>query len=386
MHLCIMFSKIEQSFEGKLRKRQWKKTYRTLPKDEGRIDFSSNDYLGFATDGLLENIRPTEQPLSGSKASRLIAGNTLYHENLEKTIATFHRAECGLLFNSGYDANVGLVGCIAQEGDTIIYDELCHASIHDGLKLSRGNPIPFLHNDLADLALKLKEAQGNIFLITEGLFSMDGDFSPLKKIVELCQNWNVGIIIDEAHSTGIVGEQGRGWVSHLGLEEQILARVHTFGKAMGCHGAIVLGSDTLRNYLINYARSFIFTTAMPLHSVQYIKKAYDVLLETNRIEQLNDNILLFTSSLNQRAKHLFLPSSSPIQSLVLADASLTREIAHQLQSEGFDVKPIVAPTVPKEKERIRICIHAFNQKDHIIGLTTTINTILENHPNIHEGK
>ncbi len=377
MQFCSMDPKFERQFVKKLEARKEKNTFRQLPKENDRIDFSSNDYLGFATDGLLEHSFLAKEKFSGATASRLISGNSKLHESVEQMIADYHHANTGLLFNSGYDANVGVLGCIAQKGDTILYDELCHASILDGLKMSLANSTPFIHNDLKDLEKNIENSKGNIFIVTEGIFSMDGDTSPLMEMVGLSKKYKAAIIIDEAHSTGILGKQGKGWVCELGLEDEILVRVHTFGKAMGCHGAIVLGSQALRDYLINYARSFIFTTALPPHSVSYIAKAYEMLRKTNRIELLKQNIIAFKASLNDHVREMILPSPSPIQSLLIKGAGKTRLIAKKIQEKGFDVKPIVSPTVALGKERIRICIHAFNSPAEVASLAESINELLE---------
>ncbi len=369
-----MSKEIEKAMRSKLEQRKQKSTFRSLVVEDHLMDFSSNDYLGFASKQLL-NLDTGLNIQSGAKASRLISGNSALHETVEQEIANYHHATCGLLFNSGYDANVGLVGCIGQRGDTIIYDELSHASIRDGLKMSLANAIPFRHNDLNDLELQLKRSNGNIFVVTEGLFSMDGDYAPLVEILELCKPYNAAIIVDEAHSNGIIGEQGKGWVCQLGLEKEIFARIHTFGKAMGCHGAIVLGSRTLRDYLINYARSFIFTTAIPPHSVHLIRKSYQVLAETTLIGHLNQLISTFRAHLHPEKSAQFLPSISPIQSWVLGNADKARFVAREMQGLGFGVKPIVSPTVPLGKERIRISINASHPLENIRQLATCINEL-----------
>lgn len=367
-----MHSTIEKELERKLNRRIVQQTYRQLPKESQRLDFSSNDYLGFARDGLLD-IGNESSVLSGSRASRLIAGNSALHESVEKMVAAYHHADTGLIFNSGYDANVGLMGCIAQKNDVILYDELCHASIRDGMKMSLAKCIPFKHNDMDDLKRLLKETPNHVFVVTEGLFSMDGDVAPLLDIIRCCKTYHAAIIIDEAHSNGVIGTQGKGLVCELGVEQEIFARVHTFGKAMGCHGAIIMGSEILRNYLINYARSFIFTTAIPPHSLLLIQKAYEVLAKTARVQELQENIQLFRNSLKPSVLEKFILSQSPIQSIVIKGAEATRKIAKIIQESGFEVKPIVAPTVPLGLERIRICIHASHQKKEIVALCQILN-------------
>lgn len=367
----MFYKAIENALAEKLQKRKIRQTFRQLPKSTELIDFSSNDYLGFVADSLLK-IDPASAA-SGATASRLIAGNTPKHEQLEQEIADFHGAQSGLLFNSGYDANVGLLGCIAQKGDLILYDELSHASIRDGLKMSLATARSFPHNDETALETALQETTGNIFVVTDGIFSMDGDRAPLEKILNCCQKHGAALIIDEAHSNGVIGPQGRGLVSALGMEEKVFARVHTFGKALGCHGAIILGSKTLRDYLINYARSFIFTTAMAPHNLLFIEQAYQVLKQTDRIKLLSEKIKIFRQQLSPAAAKRIVAKESPIQSIIIGGAEETRILASKIQKEGLDVKPIVAPTVAAGSERIRICIHANNKEADLIKLADFLN-------------
>ena len=218
---------------------------RKLSSENNLIDFSSNDYLGFARSDELKNIISSEagalnfKPKTGSTGSRLLTGNTKYAEELECFIAQFHKAEAGLIFNSGYDANLGLISSAAKKGDVIFYDELSHASIYDGARLSKSESFPFRHNDLNHLEERLEyfseKKYENCFVIVESVYSMDGDFSPLKEIAALCEKYNANLIVDEAHATGVFGSKGEGKVVELNLEKKVFARVHTFGKALGCH-------------------------------------------------------------------------------------------------------------------------------------------------------
>ncbi|HJU45272.1 MAG TPA: aminotransferase class I/II-fold pyridoxal phosphate-dependent enzyme [Chitinophagaceae bacterium] len=254
----------------RLKERKEQNAYRQLKLPDGKIDFCSNDYLGIVKNNLIK-----EQSLkTGSTGSRLLAGNYELIEEVEKELAAFHQAEAGLIFNSGYDANVGLLSSVLQRGDTIIYDYLSHASLRDGIRLSFAQSFSFAHNDLGDLEKKLKAATGNIFVVTESVFSMDGDKAPLNEIVQLCEKYRAHLIVDEAHATGVVGEKGEGLVQELGLQHRCFARIHTFGKAIGCHGAVVLGSEALRNFLINFSRAFIYTTALPETSIAAIRASY----------------------------------------------------------------------------------------------------------------
>ncbi len=366
-----------------LQKREEQNALRKLVVNEQLIDFCSNDYLGFARNK--ELLEATQNELAtynnqlltnvGSTGSRLLAGNSVYVENLEKKIATFHNAEAGLIYNSGYDANVGLFSSIGQKGNTIIYDELIHASVHDGIKLSSASAFLFRHNDVKHLEERLKIAQGIIYVAVESVYSMDGDVSFLKEISDLCKKYNANLIVDEAHATGITSNNGKGVVEALGIEKLVFARVHTFGKAMGCHGAIVLGSNLLRDYLINFSRSFIYTTALPIKSLVAINQSYQLLQKSQAlINQLQDNIGFFKNNILLNKNIRLIESNSPIQCIVVSGNTEVKQIASKIKNAGFDVRPILNPTVAKGSERLRICIHVFNTKDQIAGLVSVINS------------
>lgn len=364
-----------------LDKRTEQSLIRSLQVNSDLIDFCSNDYLSFARSEKIKKrvsaYLSENQHLSGSTGSRSISGNTLFAETLEKKIALFHRAEAGLIFNSGYDANVGLFSSIASKGDTIICDELIHASIIDGCRLSHATRYRFAHNDLNDLEKKLLLSNGTVFVAVESVYSMDGDHSDLKKIVELCEKYNANLIVDEAHSTGVYEKNGRGLVNDLNLENKIFARIHTFGKAMGCHGAIVLGSETLRNYLINFARSFIFTTALPISSLVNIDFAYDELLSEDFSNQkLHHLILHFKKEFRAPEEVILIESHSSVQSVIIKGNEKTKAVSKELQNKGFDVRAILSPSVPSGKERLRISLHLHNTEAQISELTKTLYEIL----------
>ncbi len=365
-----------------LHKRQEQNALRKLVINNQLIDFCSNDYLGFASSRELFNLIEQEfltlhsqfSTLTGSTGSRLLAGNSAYAEELEKKIATFHNAEAGLIYNSGYDANIGLFSALGQKGDTIIYDELIHASVHDGIKLSSASAFIFRHNDIAHLEERLKIAQGLVYIVVESIYSMDGDTAPLKEIAVLCKKHNANLIIDEAHATGVTVNNGKGLVQQLNLEQDVFARVHTFGKALGCHGAIVLGSDLLRNFLINFSRSFIYTTALPVKSLVAVNQAYQLLQKSGGvIQQLHEHINYFKSHLSENAKTQLIESDSAIQCILVSGNDKVKNFAISLQREGYDIRPILSPTVQKGKERLRICIHTFNTPSQIEGLCDSIN-------------
>ncbi|MBL4715311.1 MAG: pyridoxal phosphate-dependent aminotransferase family protein [Bacteroidia bacterium] len=357
---------------------------RTLGNSTNLIDFCSNDYLGFAQsnelrDRIQKEYRKHIDINIGATGSRLISGNSEFVESLEAQIALYHHAEAGLIFNSGYDANVGLFSSIPQRNDTIIYDSLCHASIRDGIRLSLAKSFGFRHNDMEHLEQRLQNATGNIFVAIESVYSMDGDFSPLLEVVEVCKKYNANLIVDEAHATGIFGKKGEGKVVELGLQNDVFVRVHTFGKAMGCHGGIVLGSENLRNYLINYARSFIYTTAMSFHSYLSIKCAYDKLSVSSHNNLIISSLVsLFKVKIKLLGDIELIDSSSPIQCILIPGNDKVCNCADEIQKAGFNVKAIRSPTVPKGKERLRICIHEFNTEEEIVKLSEVIRKVVTN--------
>lgn len=347
-------------------------TFRTLFVPKGLIDFASNDYLGFAQKLSSEQHFKTSSNNFGATGSRLISGNTTQAEDLEKHLAEFHEAEAGLLFNSGYDANVGLLACLAGEADTYLSDELIHASMIDGMRLSKAQRLRFKHNDLDDLAKKLaytrtQKTQGEIFICIESVYSMDGDVAPLNAIQLLASQYGAHLIVDEAHATGIVGKAGKGLVQALGLENEVLARVHTFGKALGVHGAVVLGRQVLRDYLINFARSFIYSTALPTHSLTAIRLAYDLLhspyFQTER-EKLHQNIQSY-KAFAEKISYKTLDSNTAIQGVLVGNNAQAKDLQSRLQKAGIYAKAILSPTVAKGTERLRICLHSFNTEAEI---------------------
>ncbi len=335
---------------------------RELQVKENLIDFSSNDYLGFSS-----LIKPLETTKQGATGSRLLTGQSRAYQELEEKIARFHQVESALVFNSGYDANLGLISSVAQRGDLIFYDEYVHASIRDAIRLSNAKALKYRHDDLGHLKIlldKFSPAENReVYLITESVFSMDGDMPNLKALVQLSKKYeNVHIILDEAHALGTIGNYGEGLAQSLGVENDIFARVVTYGKSMGCHGAAVLGGFDLTQYLVNFARSFIYTTALPQHSISSISSAYDLLEEhPQRVEQLQLLIKTFNRYVIQNGLRLrFRESGTPIQLCIIPGNENVRKAALQLQEAGYDIRPIVSPTVPAGEERLRICLHSYN--------------------------
>ncbi|KAI8168370.1 8-amino-7-oxononanoate synthase [Colletotrichum sp. SAR 10_70] len=430
--------RLDSVFAALLARREAKSQLRRLTLvPAGSADFSSNAYLSLSThpevqrryltriqahlnpiDGAEDGNTPA---LLGSGGSRLLDGNVSLAESLERDIAAFHGGQAGLLFNSGFDVNVGLFSCVPQHGDIIVYDELIHASVHDGMKMSRaGRKIAFAHNtvhpienangdrlwdetargqspsrSLSEVLSELtrgeegqavREGTKNVFIAVEGIYSMDGDVAPLKEIVECVErqlpHGNGLIIVDEAHSTGILGDRGRGLVCDLGLEDRVWGRVHTFGKAMSCAGAIVLCSQITRSYLINYARSLIYTTAMPFTALASIQTAYNFIMDGRSepllrhlwslIDRTHQLLQELCSQYQPEAGLLYLSSEKPKSPIIPLFTSNPRGLALHCQQRGFMVRPIVAPTVPAGSERVRICIHGGNTIQQVEGLVSAI--------------
>jgi len=368
---------LAENFIGKkLQERRDAGSYRTLKPENDLIDFCSNDYLGFARSAELkrkieDEIARTSFIKNGSTGSRLLSGNSSYTEETEQYIAGLHNYEAGLIFNSGYDANLGLFSSLPQRGDTVICDELAHASIIDGCRLSFANRYSFKHNDLNNLEEKLKAAKGNCYVAIESVYSMDGDTPPIEQIALLTERYGANLIVDEAHAVGLYG------LGLIGddLAGKVFARVVTFGKALGSHGAIVLGSEKLRDYLINFSRSFIYTTAASPHQIISIKMAYQLLLQSGEeIGKLKNNIRRFKENVNVTG---LIESGSPIQCMVTRSNEKARQAAQLLQQSGMDVRAILSPTVAQGSERLRICLHSFNTINEIDLLINTINNIID---------
>ncbi|CAM2859523.1 aminotransferase class I/II-fold pyridoxal phosphate-dependent enzyme [Flavobacterium frigoris] len=364
---------LPQNLTQKLTVREAENALRILPKATALTDFNSNDYIGFskstdifnATHQYLVDHRFTQ---NGATGSRLISGNHPLYQTTENSIAQFHQSDAALLFNSGYDANVGFFSSVPQKGDLIVYDELCHASIRDGISLSNAKAYKFTHNDFEALEKLIQRNLGvTIYIVTESVFSMDGDTPNLEELIAVSNKYNCFLVIDEAHALGVFGDNGEGLIQMLNLQEYVFARIMTFGKGLGCHGAVVLGSSDLKSYLVNFARSFIYTTALSPHSVATILMAYQSLeTEKENIEKLRLNIIHFNQQKNLLGlKPLFVRSKSAIQSAIIPGNANVKKMARQFQENGFDVKAILSPTVPEGQERLRFCLHSYNAPGQI---------------------
>lgn len=362
----------------KLQQREANYALRELPFSKDSIDFASNDYLGFAKNETIFNetheyLVQNNLKVNGATGSRLISGNHSLYTTAENFIAKFHDVPAALIFNSGYDANVGFFSSVPQRNDIILYDELCHASIRVGIAMSNAKSYKFQHNnpdDLERIILKITTQNPEprtLYLVTESVFSMDGDCPNLEELVSISNKYNCHLVIDEAHALGVFGESGEGLVQNLGFQNDVFARIITFGKGLGCHGAAIIGSEELKSYLVNFARSFIYTTGLSPHSVATIYIAYQQLQKEKVVMQkLKHNIKYFNQVKTQNGlKSLFVYSKSAIQSAIIPGNEKVKSIASKLQENGFDVKAILSPTVPEGQERLRFCLHSYNSEEEI---------------------
>jgi 8-amino-7-oxononanoate synthase len=376
--------KLEKSLEN----RKEFNSLRSLSSPKRLVDFFSNDYLGFSNSEFIYSeahkvLKDRSLIQNGSTGSRLISGNHSLFEETEKLIAEYHRSESALIFNSGYDANLGFFSSVPQRGDIILYDELVHASIRDGISMSNAKAYKFEHNNVIDLQSKLKKwsnksNETTVYVVTESVFSMDGDSPDLRAIAALIEKFNGFLVVDEAHAIGVFGEKGEGLVNHLNLENKVFATIVTYGKAMGCHGAAILGGERLKSYLINFARSFIYTTAIPPHAVATILSAYKELSKAQYIENLKENILFFRATLKEiEMEDYFIKSESAIQSCIVSGNMAVKSLAQKMEESGFNVKPILSPTVPMGKERLRFCMHTYNSKEEITSVLKVLGTFVK---------
>lgn len=379
---------LPQSLQNKLNARAEASALRVFSEETSNIDYYSNDYLNFTKNPLIqrsaEELLQKHQVKLGATGSRLLSGNHKLYTEVETQIAKFHKAPKALIFNSGYNANIGFFSCVPQRGDIVFYDEYIHASIRDGLKLSLSKNYSFKHNDVEDLREKAERLtekhEGEVYIVTESVFSMDGDSPDLISLAAFCAAADFLLVVDEAHALGVFGINGAGLVQELRLQDQVFAQIFTYGKALGCHGAAVLCNEDLYNYLVNYARSLIYTTALPPHAIASIGAGYLHLGELRNTQlqvKLLQNIAHFNKEIERLALRQFFPkSNSAIQSCLLSGNENVKAVAVILKSYNYEVKPILSPTVPLGKERMRFCLHSNNTAEQITQiLEVLVNTI-----------
>jgi len=306
-----------KKLQQKLNDRHESNSSRKLGVSNSLIDFCSNDYLGFSRSKVIyaatyQFIKDNEVEHNGATGSRLLSGNHKLYMALENVLQTFHNSAAALVYNSGYDANLGLFSSVPQRGDIILYDEYIHASIRDGILMSHAKSYKFKHNNIEDLETLLKRYsdQSEIYVATESVFSMDGDTPDLVAWANLCKTYKAHLIVDEAHAVGVFGENGCGLIQEFGIEDLVFARTVTFGKAIGSHG-----------------------------------------------------------------EKWFISSESAIHCCIISGNDKVKTLAEKFQMKGFEIKPILSPTVSENQERLRFCIHAYNSEEEI----TTILSLLKRH-------
>ncbi len=333
------------------------------------INFCSNDYLGLANDARIKQaaVQAIQEQGFGSGASRLICGNNTEHLVLEQKIADLKGTESALVFSSGYMANTGIIPALFDREDIILSDRFNHASIIDGILLSRAELKRYAHNDMQALEKELKNAANfkKRLIVTDSVFSMDGDRANLKAIVELSHRYDAWVMVDEAHGFGVFGAHGGGLVEEEGLSHEIDIQMGTLSKAAGCFGAYVAGSRKLRDYLINHARSFIYTTAMPASSAAAASKAIEIIQEE---PQRRQNVLAIAAYIRQELQMMgfdTMNSSTPIIPIFMKDAAAALKASAQLLEQGIFVQAIRPPTVPANTARLRLTATASHTKEDL---------------------
>lgn len=369
-----MRPKVPETIIHQLEKRKSSNSFRELKQMDHLVDFSSNDYLGLARNtelrNFLEKRNEGHKNLSGGTGSRLISGQHRAYQEVEAFLSTIFRSEKVLLYNSGYAASQGVVSAIPQRGDTILYDQLAHVCLKEGAWLSKAESSSFKHNDLDDLERKLSKSKGQCYVVTETVFSMDGDLAPVESICQLCEKYQAWLIVDEAHSTGLYGENGGGLLLAKGLQDRVLARIYTFGKGMGLHGAAVAGREELINYLINFSRTFIYTTSLPPASILAIKAHFEFLsAHQDLMRLLSEKINLFKAAYPEAV------SDTAVQPILISGNEAARTAAGGLQGKGFDVRAILSPTVQEGAERLRVSLHVHNTDAQIKQLAAALLSI-----------
>jgi 8-amino-7-oxononanoate synthase len=337
------------------------------------IDFSSNDYLGLASHPLLKRrmTEAIEELGCGSTGSRLLRGERANTSAVEQRFAKFKNTDRALYFSSGYMANIAVLSVFPEDGDVIFSDASNHASLIDGMRLSRARKVIFPHNDAGALSQRMEEETrpGQKFVVTESLFSMDGDFAPLAEYAELCRKHQAALIVDESHAVGIYGDRGSGLIEECGIEHGVLASINTAGKALGVAGAFVAGPEWAIESLVQNARSFIFSTAAPPALAAALDASLDVIADE---PQRRNRLLQLAAQL--RAK-LRIPGRSQIIPMILGANEHATAVASMLQERGFDVRAIRPPTVPEGTARLRISVNINLSEDVLDRLAAALEEI-----------
>jgi len=343
------------------------------------LNFSSNDYLGLSNDARLKRavVEAIEQYGLGAGASRLICGNMRAHEELEAQLALFKKSESALVFSSGYMANTGTISALMGRNDIVLSDKLNHASIIDGIILSRAKFLRYPHADVQALEgmLRTSDPTQRKLIVTDSVFSMDGDKAPLKEIVDLARRYEAMVMVDEAHGIGVLGAHGGGLVEELGLQDQVDIQMGTLSKAVGVLGAYVCGTSLLREYLINKSRAFIYTTALPPALAHAAGVALQIIQQDDRLRgQLIDNAQYLLAGLKSLGLDT-MNSSTPIIPVLVKDPARAMDISRYLLKQGIFVQAIRPPTVPVNTARLRLTVTATHARDDLDRLLDALRTI-----------
>jgi len=333
------------------------------------ITLSSNNYLGLTVHPRLREaaIKAIEQYGVGSGSVRTIAGTMTLHNELEEKLARFKHTEASLTIQSGYATNLGVISALMQEGDMIISDELNHASIIDGIRLCKSSRKIYPHKDMAGLRRVLEESKGanKVMVVSDGVFSMDGDIAPLPEIVDLAEEFGAFVMVDDAHSSGVLGKNGRGTVNHFGLDGRVALQIGTLSKGIGALGGYVACSQDVRDFLLQRARPVLFSTSHPPSVVATCIAAIDLLEEDNSlVERLWENTHFFKRGLEQLGFNTG-HSETPITPVIVGEGALAMKFSNRLFQEGVFAQGIVYPTVPADKCRVRTIVTAIHTRDEL---------------------
>lgn len=346
------------------------------PLDNNKIDFSSNDYLGLNFDGILnqflqEILALYKEKTVGSTGSRLISGHRTIYEEIENLFSEYVLTESALLFHSGYTANISTINALLSPRDFAFVDRLCHASILDGIRISGAKKIYFNHNDVNHLEEQLKKIQPNskshLWIFTEAVFSMDGDFPPIEDLLSIANQYHCNLFIDEAHSIGIIGSKGEGLIAKKNLQKHITITTYPMGKAPGMMGCFVCGNTIIKDYLINHARGFIYSTAQPIILIYLLKKIIDYLptYEATQRRLKVQKLSEYTRKILKENDFDIGNSQSHIIPIIFKEEEKVISITQKLREKNFNIIGIRPPSVPKHTSRLRLNIHAHNTKEEI---------------------
>jgi 8-amino-7-oxononanoate synthase len=349
--------------------------------DDGpKLVFCSNDYLGLAGDPRVTEAmtRAVQKWGAGAASSRLVSGNTAAHERLQSEMARFAGTQEAVVFPSGYQANVGAITALTGTGDVIFSDEMVHASLIDGIRLSRASTKIFRHRDVDQLKTLLAETPNAPvkLIVTDAVFSMDGDLAPLEGIVDAAETVGALVYVDEAHGVGVLGPAGRGLTAKLGLTDRVAVQILTFGKALGVSGACVAGSRHMAGLVRSGARSLLYTTAQPAALMEAVRVALGIVEAGDDLRAaLRGNIALF-KKLAGRAGLPLIDSATPVQPVLIGENARALEVSEKLWERGFFVQAIRPPTVPEGTARLRVTLTATHEPDHIERLVEELGTVI----------